>query len=63
MVENETLKEVNELTRVLGNVYGDKARLLKCLDSQRFYLSKEGLGYTTKNDKALVANQIGPKNN
>ena len=30
MVENETLKkEVNELTRVLGNAYGSKGRLLK----------------------------------
>jgi hypothetical protein len=29
MVENETLKEVNELTRALGNAYGGDARLLK----------------------------------
>jgi predicted nucleotidyltransferase len=30
MVENETLKkEVNELTRTLGNAYGGDARLLK----------------------------------
>ena len=36
MVENETLKkEVNELTRSLGNAYGGDAHLLKCLDSQR----------------------------
>ena len=33
MVENETLKEVNELTRALGNAYGGDARLLKCLGS------------------------------
>jgi hypothetical protein len=49
MVENGTLKkEVNELTRALGNTYGGKARLLKCLDSQRFSLNKEGLTYTLK---------------
>ena len=53
MVENETLKkEVNELTRALGNAYGGEARLLKCLGSQRFSLNKEGLGYTPKKDKA-----------
>ena len=47
-VENETLKkEVNELTRALGNAYG-----LKCLGSQRFSLNKEGLGYTPKKGKA-----------
>ena len=34
MVENETLKkEVNELTRALGNAYGGEAHLLKCLGS------------------------------
>ena len=34
MVENETLKkEVNELTRALGNAYGRDALLLKCLGS------------------------------
>ena len=33
MVENETLKEVNELTCALGNSYGGDARLLKCLGS------------------------------
>jgi regulator of replication initiation timing len=39
--ENETLKkEVNELTRALGNAYGGDARLLKCLGSQRFYQNK-----------------------
>ena len=44
MVENETLKkEVNELTRALGNAYSGDARLLKCLGSQRFSLNKEGL--------------------
>ena len=47
MVENELLKkEVNELTRALGNAYGGEAHLLKCLGSQRFSLNKEGLGYT-----------------
>jgi hypothetical protein len=31
MVENETLKkEVNELTRALGNAFGGEAHLLKC---------------------------------
>ena len=53
MVENETLnKEVNELTRALGNAYGGDTRLLKCLGSQMFSLNKEGLGYTPKKDKA-----------
>ena len=53
MVENETLKkEVNELTHALGNAYGEDARLLKCLGSQRFSLNKEGLGYTPKKGKA-----------
>jgi hypothetical protein len=41
MVENETLKkEVNELTRALGNAYGGDADFLKCLGSQRFSLNK-----------------------
>ena len=44
-------KEVNELTRALGNAYGRDARLLKCLGSQRFSLNKEGLGYTPKKGK------------
>jgi hypothetical protein len=49
IVENETLKkEVNKLTHALGNAYGGDARLLKCLDSQRFSLNKKGLGYTLK---------------
>ena len=53
-VENETLKkEVNELTRALGNAYGGDARLVKCLGSQRFSLNKEGLGYTP--NKGMVA--------
>ena len=53
MAENETLKkEVNELTRALGNAYGGDARLLKCLGSQRFSLNKEGLGYTPKKGNA-----------
>jgi hypothetical protein len=56
MVENETLKkEVNELTRALGNAYGGEARLLKCLDSQRVSLNKERLGYTPKKGKAAFA--------
>jgi hypothetical protein len=56
MVENETLKkEINELTRDLGNAYGGYARLLKCLGSQRFSLNKEGLGYTPKKGKAAFA--------
>ena len=49
MVENEILKkEVNELTRALGNAYDGEACLLKCLGSQRFSLNKEGLGYTPR---------------
>ena len=56
MVENETLKkEVNELTCALGNAYGGEACLLKCLGSQRFSLNKEGLGYTPKKGKTVVA--------
>jgi myosin heavy subunit len=52
MVENETLKkEVNELTRALGNASGGEAYLLKCLGSQRFSLNKERLGYTSKKGK------------
>jgi hypothetical protein len=52
MVKSETLKkEMNELTRALGNAIGGDARLLKCLGSQRFSLNKEGLGYTPKKDK------------
>jgi hypothetical protein len=52
MVENETLKkEVNELTHALSNAYGGDAHLLKCLGSHRFYLNKEGLGYTSKKGK------------
>jgi hypothetical protein len=52
IVENETLKEVNELTCALDNAYGGDARLLKCLGSQRFCLNKEGLDYTPKKGKA-----------
>ena len=49
MVENETLKkEVNVLTRALGNAYDGEAHLLKCLGSQRFSLNKEELGYTPR---------------
>jgi hypothetical protein len=49
MVENETLKKVvNELTRTLGNAYGDEDCLLICLDSQRGSLYKEGLGNTPR---------------
>ena len=56
MVENETLKkEVNELTRALGNAYGNEARLLKCLGSQRFSLNKKRLGYTSKKGKVAFA--------
>ena len=52
MVENQTLKkEVNELTRTLGNAYDRDVHLLKCLGSQRFSLNKEGLGYTHKKGK------------
>ena len=52
MMENEILKkEVNELTRALGNAYDGDARLLKCLGSQKFPLNKEGLGYTPKKGK------------
>ena len=41
MVENKTLKkEVNELTRALGNAYGGEAHLLKCLGSKGFLSTK-----------------------
>jgi regulator of replication initiation timing len=50
--ENEILKkEVNELTRALGNAYGGDDLLLKCLGSQRFYQNKEESGYTPKKSK------------
>jgi hypothetical protein len=53
VVENETLKrEVDDLTRALGNASGGDTRLLKCFGSQRFSLNKEGLGYTPKKGKA-----------
>jgi hypothetical protein len=56
VVENETLKrEVDDLTRALGNAYGGDARLLKCLGIQRFSLNKEGFGYTPKKGKVTFA--------
>jgi hypothetical protein len=55
MVENETLKEVNELTYALGNAYGGDACLLKCLGSQRFSLNKVGLSYTPNKGKTTFA--------
>jgi hypothetical protein len=56
VVKNETLKrEVDDLTRVLGNAYSGDAHLLKCLGSQRFSLNKEGLCYTPKKGKAAFA--------
>jgi flagellar hook-length control protein FliK len=56
MVENETLKkEVNELTRALGNTYGGEDRLLICLGSQRASLNKEGLGYISRKSKTVFA--------
>jgi hypothetical protein len=52
MVENETLKkEVNEFTHALGNAYGGDIRLLKCLGSQRFSLSKERLDNTPRKER------------
>jgi hypothetical protein len=48
MVKNETLKELNELTRTLGKAYGSEDRLLMCLGSQRSSPYKEGLGYTPR---------------
>jgi hypothetical protein len=35
MVENETLKKVNELTRALDNAYGGDARLLKAIPPRK----------------------------
>jgi hypothetical protein len=56
VVENKTLKrEVDDLTRALGNAYGGEACLLKCLGSQRFSLNKEGLGYAPKKGKTAFA--------
>ena len=46
---------MNELTHALGNAYGGKACLLKCLGSQRFSLNKEELGYTPKKGKSAFA--------
>jgi hypothetical protein len=54
-VENETLKEVNELTRALGKAYGGEDRLLMCLGGQRPSLNKKGLGYTPKKGKTAFA--------
>jgi hypothetical protein len=48
MVENETLKDVNEFTHALGKAYGGEDHLLMCLGSQRASLNKEGLGYISK---------------
>ena len=44
MVENETLKEVNELTHALGKAYGGEDCLLMFPSSQRASPYKEGLG-------------------
>jgi hypothetical protein len=52
MVENETLKEVNELTHALDKAYGGEDCSLMCLGSQRTSLYKEGLGYTPKKGNA-----------
>ena len=58
-MENETLKDVNELTRAIGNTYGGDTRLLKCLGSQRFSLNKERLSYTPKKGKtAFVTHKL-----
>jgi hypothetical protein len=46
---------VDELTHTLGKSYGGEAHLLKCLGSQRFFLNKEGLGYTPKKGKTTFA--------
>jgi hypothetical protein len=41
MVENETLKkEVDKITRGLGNAYGGDARLLKCWVAKGSLLTK-----------------------
>jgi len=48
IVENETPKEVNELTYALRKAYGGDAHLLKFLSSKRFSHNKEGLGYVPK---------------
>jgi hypothetical protein len=57
MVENETIKKVNELTHALGKAYGGEDRLLMCLGSQIASLYKERLGYTSKKVKAIFAPQ------
>jgi hypothetical protein len=58
IVKNKTLKkDVNELNRALGKAYGGKARLLKCLGSQRFSLNKEGLGYPQERQGNLCNSQ------
>ena len=55
MVENETLKEVNELTHALGKAYGGEDCLLMFPSSQRASPYKEGLGYTPKKGKVAFA--------
>jgi hypothetical protein len=46
-------KGVNKLNHTLGKAYGGEIHLIKCLDNQRFSLSKEGLGYTVKNGMSI----------
>jgi hypothetical protein len=48
-------RDVDDLTRALGNAYGGDTRLLKCLGSQRLSLNKEGLDYTPKKGKTAFA--------
>lgn len=57
IVENETLKVFDELTRALGKAYGGEVRLLKRLRSQRFSLNMEGLRYAPKKGKNAYASQ------
>ena len=40
MVENKTLKEVNELTHALGKAYGGEYRLLICLVAKELFSIK-----------------------
>ena len=58
MVENETLKKVNELTHTLAKAYAGEDYLLMCLGSQRASLYKEGLGYTPKKGKAALTKLV-----
>ena len=57
MVENETLKEINELTHTLAKAYGGEDCLLMCLGSQKASLYR-GIGlYPQERQGGLCSSQ------